>query len=176
MADTQGLQLLAPPRDARIVLVSKRRAGVAGRLLATARYLGSRGCRAAGVRCRARVGTSGSSSTPTPPRWRNRAGARRRAPGYGGADTTARQRRSQLGPASRSLEGGSNVLSRDGGPLAHAGRGRAADRPLRRAICGGGTPPQLVAGMRCLRSLYRNVGLRPEQALDDPRRSRAHCS
>ena len=91
--------------------------------------------------------------------------------GAGGAPARAAAPRSLEGSATDSLP----VMER---PVAHGGP-EGAPPPGRyvRALCGGGTlATQLVAGLQLLCDpLFSNVALRPEQQLDDPRTSRAHC-
>jgi len=174
IAATQALQLLAAdPATRVIVLVSKPPApAVAGRLLAEARAVGKPLVAwLLGVPMPARrVGNVWFAATPADAAELAHSLARHEeasSPEFGNATTA------------RSLEGGSTdsfpVMER---PAAHAGPDGAAP-PGRyvRALCGGGTlATQLVAGLQLLCDpLYSNVALRPEQQLDDPRTSRAHC-
>lgn len=192
IAATQGLQLLAAdPATRVIVLVSKPPApAVAGRLLAEARALGKPLVAwLLGVPMPARrVGNVWFAATPADAAELAHSLARHEeasSPGFDGAaaDETASSPVS-AGPGARAagsrlLDGGATdslpVMER---PVVHAGPD-GAPPPGRyvRALCGGGTlATQLVAGLQLLCDpLYSNVALRPEQHLDDPRTSRAHC-
>jgi len=190
IAATQALQLLAAdPATRVIVLVSKPPApAVAGRLLAEARALGKPLVAwLLGVPMPARrVGNVWFAATPADAAELAHTLARHEeasSPDFGGGaaegDTSGAASSASRPAAPRSLEGGRTdslpVMER---PVAHAGA-EGAPPPGRwvRAFCGGGTlATQLVAGLQLLCDpLYSNVALRPEQELDDPRTSRAHC-
>jgi FdrA protein len=191
IAATQALQLLAAdPATRVIVLVSKPPApAVAGRLLAEARALGKPLVAwLLGVPMPARrVGNIWFAATPADAAELAHSLARHEeasSPEFGNGAAEGREPSTpgaagSQSAAARSLEGGSTgslpVMER---PAAHAGP-NGAPPPGRyvRALCGGGTlAMQLVAGLQLLCDpLYSNVALRPEQQLDDPRGSRAHC-
>ncbi|HEV8630212.1 MAG TPA: acyl-CoA synthetase FdrA [Thermoanaerobaculia bacterium] len=182
IAARQGLDLLAgDPATRVVVLISKPPApAVAGRLLAAARRLGKPVVAwLLGTPLPARrLGDLWFAATPADAAelaaelvWREQERA------AAGAATLAGQ--TPGGPGAAGDDGDTESLPAmtAGAPLGEPGAAAAERARYVRALCGGGTlATQLVAGLQLLcEPLYSNVALRPEQQLDDPSTSRAHC-
>ncbi len=176
MTARQALQLLgADPATRVVVLVSKPPApAVAGRLLAAARELGKPLVAwLLGVPMPARrVGNVWFAASPADAAELAHSLARHEEasrPDFGGAQE-AEGEDADDGRATGAMPAMDHVFALETPEGARPGR-------YVRALCGGGTlATQLVAGLQLLCDpLYSNVALRPEQRLDDPQTSRAHC-